>query len=271
MYGQEKSAQTTSHTNSPSELKQPTPKAQPALPTSVNVVDQQAANKKENKIKDHPESYLSRLFSPENLPNVGLFIAGVVGIIVAIRTLKAIRRQGLSMRRQTTHLRNSVAQAKKAADAARRSADAYEKATRLTERADVLLESAGIILSATTGVFDGHARVVLRFKNFGRTRARDVSFRVRLIIPEVPDANIRELPHMVLGADQGQSVSFEPFIWMERFIAFRQVAMGSGTRLFRTRSKSSLTNICDIRKPNLGLQMVQPAPQIHEANCNAPQ
>jgi hypothetical protein len=30
------------------------------------------------------KGYLPRLFSPENLPNVGLFVAGVAGIIVAL-------------------------------------------------------------------------------------------------------------------------------------------------------------------------------------------
>jgi len=39
----------------------------------------------------HPQSYLSRLFSPENLPSVGLFIAGVAGIWVAISTLVHMR------------------------------------------------------------------------------------------------------------------------------------------------------------------------------------
>ncbi len=34
--------------------------------------------------------YLSRLFSPENLPIVALFVAGIIGIIVANWTLNAI-------------------------------------------------------------------------------------------------------------------------------------------------------------------------------------
>ncbi|MGA9668222.1 MAG: hypothetical protein WBQ94_03390 [Terracidiphilus sp.] len=37
--------------------------------------------------------YLSRLFSPENLPNVALFLAGIIGIIVANGTLNAIEEQ----------------------------------------------------------------------------------------------------------------------------------------------------------------------------------
>src|ERR1017187_6166475 len=42
---------------------------------------------------NNPKSYLSRLFSPENLPNIALFVAGVVGIIVAICTLRTLREQ----------------------------------------------------------------------------------------------------------------------------------------------------------------------------------
>jgi len=40
-----------------------------------------------------PTDYLYRLFSADNLPNILLFLAGVAGIIVAIRTLQMIKRQ----------------------------------------------------------------------------------------------------------------------------------------------------------------------------------
>jgi Co/Zn/Cd efflux system component len=61
-------------------------------------------------------SYRSRLFSPENLPNIGLFVAGVAGIIVALCTLKILRDQ--------------TDAAVKAADAAKESADALMLAER---------------------------------------------------------------------------------------------------------------------------------------------
>jgi hypothetical protein len=48
-----------------------------------------------------PKSYFTRLFSPENLPNIVLSIAGIAGIIVAIYTLKKIGKQ-------TTAIENSV-------------------------------------------------------------------------------------------------------------------------------------------------------------------
>jgi hypothetical protein len=37
--------------------------------------------------------YLSRLFSPENLPSIALFLVGIIGIIVANGTLNAIEEQ----------------------------------------------------------------------------------------------------------------------------------------------------------------------------------
>ncbi len=94
MYGQEKNAQPSSHAATPSELKQPAKKTQPAAPlTNVDVVNEKTSGQKQNGTKNNPESYLSRLFAPENLPNIGLFLAGIVGICVAIRTLRAIESQ----------------------------------------------------------------------------------------------------------------------------------------------------------------------------------
>jgi hypothetical protein len=91
---QEKSAQSSSPTAERSEQKQPAPKLQPApSPTNINAVNEQAGSQEQNGTKRHSESYLYRLFAPENLPNIGLFLAGVIGIWVAIRTLRAIERQ----------------------------------------------------------------------------------------------------------------------------------------------------------------------------------
>jgi hypothetical protein len=149
-----------------------------------------------------------------------LVIAGFLGIRVAYKTLGIIKRQ--------------TDATEKAAKAAWKSAEVSERALETAERADVLLESAGFILSPTTQVFDGHTRVVLRFKNFGRTRAREVSFRVRLIIPDVPDKYVPGLPRMVLGAGQSQSVSFEPFIAFLNKPTFDGIAKGDITMRFES-------------------------------------
>jgi hypothetical protein len=89
--GQEKSTPPESHATNPGELK---PKPQPTLPpSSVNLTNEQTFGQKEHGAKNNAESYVSRLFGPENLPNIGLFLAGIVGICVAIRTLRAIESQ----------------------------------------------------------------------------------------------------------------------------------------------------------------------------------
>jgi len=76
------------------------------------------------------QCYLCRVIAPANLPNVGLLIAGILGICIALRTLKAIERQGdslerqtkavrrqaVSMRRQTTIFRESVRVAKESSE-----------------------------------------------------------------------------------------------------------------------------------------------------------
>jgi hypothetical protein len=93
-YGQEKSSQPSGRATNASELKQPASKTQP-LPssTNVNVVNQQTSSQEEHRAKNNAQGYLSRLLAPENLPNIALFLVGVVGIVVAIRTLRAIERQ----------------------------------------------------------------------------------------------------------------------------------------------------------------------------------
>lgn len=53
----------------------------------LNAIDQETPQVQSAGAKSHTQSYLYRLFSPENLPNIGLLFAGIVGIIVAIRTL----------------------------------------------------------------------------------------------------------------------------------------------------------------------------------------
>jgi len=61
-------------------------------------------------------SYFCRLFSPENLPNIALVLVGIIGILVAIRTLDDLKTQ--------------TAIAGKAANAALRNAEAVINAER---------------------------------------------------------------------------------------------------------------------------------------------
>lgn len=88
LYGQEKTAQPI--TQAPNPNNQSATKAQPAQPKEI---EQQKSGQKEDGAKNSREGYLSRLLAPENLPNIGLFLAGILGIGVAVWTLKAIERQ----------------------------------------------------------------------------------------------------------------------------------------------------------------------------------
>jgi hypothetical protein len=58
---------------------------------TVVVVNQPAGQGQQDSKPNNPPSYFSRLFSPENLPNICLVGAGILGIIVAIRTLNHMR------------------------------------------------------------------------------------------------------------------------------------------------------------------------------------
>jgi hypothetical protein len=141
-----------------------------------------------------------------------LVIVGGLAVGYAVKTLRAIERQALSMRRQTTHLRNSVIQARRAANAAKKSADFAELATKLAECADVLLLRVGIVLNPRTQRLDGDAHVELEFKNFGRTRADDTRFTVSLQLPDVPDDDaIPEKIAVIMGAGDTQIVGFHRF------------------------------------------------------------
>jgi hypothetical protein len=59
------------------------PSAQPTITISKVVVQ----------AEDTPKGYWTRLLSPENLPNLLLFLVGAAGVWVAVSTLKTIKRQ----------------------------------------------------------------------------------------------------------------------------------------------------------------------------------
>jgi hypothetical protein len=64
------------------------------------VINQQTPQRQEDSHSGNPPSYLSRLFNPENLPNVALVVIGIGAIIVAFQSLKRIDKQIAEMRRQ---------------------------------------------------------------------------------------------------------------------------------------------------------------------------
>ncbi len=158
-----------------------------------------------------------------------LVVIGALGVGFAIKTLRAIERQALSMRRQTTHLKNSVVQARRAANAAKKSAEFAELATKASERADVLLDAAGL---STGREMTPQSRVVLRFKNYGRTRANQVNFSLRVMIPETPDGKALSLPPTPMGAGDFQTVSFQMFTEWVTKDSFEKIPNGESVMRF---------------------------------------
>ena len=67
---------------------------------TVVVVNQQTPQGQENNHATKSPSYLHELLQPQNIPNIALAVVGVIGIVIAIRTLKAINHQVYEMRRQ---------------------------------------------------------------------------------------------------------------------------------------------------------------------------
>jgi hypothetical protein len=65
-------------------------------------VYQQAAEQRAIATACEPNGYFCRLFGAANLPNIGLLLAGIIGIAVAISTLKSISRQGDLLEKQIT-------------------------------------------------------------------------------------------------------------------------------------------------------------------------
>jgi hypothetical protein len=128
------------------------------------------------------------------------------------------------MRRQTTHLKNSVVQARRAANAAKRSAEFAELAVKTSERADVLLDAAGL---STGRDLSPQSRVQLIFKNYGRTRANDVRFDLRVTIPDTPDGSTLPLPPTPIGAGGRQTVTFQMFTeWVSKE-SFEGIRLGT--------------------------------------------
>lgn len=100
--GQESKPHSNTHTsNSASEGKT----AQDATGQQVVIVNQQAPQREQQNRPPKPPSYLSRLFSPENLPNVALVFVGIGGIVIAICTLFRINTQAIEMRRQRIEIK----------------------------------------------------------------------------------------------------------------------------------------------------------------------
>lgn len=109
--------------------------------------------------------------------------------------------------------------------AAKRSATIAERALKLTQRADVLLETASIRFTQSQ-MLDGNSQVLLRFKNFGPTRANNLRFSILLQIPQIPEMQVPALPTSVLGASDSITISFDRFREFLTHQTFLDIANG---------------------------------------------
>ncbi|MBA3912707.1 MAG: hypothetical protein H0X25_02355 [Acidobacteriales bacterium] len=106
---------------------------QAAVPTEHNGSEPRSKNENQQPIgigQIPPVSVKRDVFDVLALVFTGaLLVVGSIGVYKAHQTLKAIKRQGVSLRRQTTHLKNSVTMARRAAKAASENAKAALLAT----------------------------------------------------------------------------------------------------------------------------------------------
>jgi hypothetical protein len=160
------------------------------------------------------------LFAPENIPNIVLAAIGIIGIVVAICTLRIIQRQtshiarqAQNMRYQTTHLRNSVVQARKAANAALLGAQAVINSERPWLVVDIVIDE------------NKPALYVVRVINKGRTPAEMQEGHCRFTVEKVggftPPFNfegpfIAPLQGLTVSEDSFEICKIDPVFMLEQ-------------------------------------------------------
>jgi uncharacterized membrane protein YidH (DUF202 family) len=129
---------------------------------------------KESKTKE----YLEEAFAAANLSNWILAALGIIGGIVAIRTLGLIERQADIMEQQAKDAQASGVQATKialaTAQAAQASADAAKAQIQMMRDKERARISVEILQIDSLEFGSGSNRITLRFSNFGYTHALNV-------------------------------------------------------------------------------------------------
>jgi hypothetical protein len=164
-------------------------------PQVVCVVNQPSTNQENNRPQGQPDSYLSRLVSPETLATIGLIGVGVWGILVAIGTLNHMR------------------------DSSERQLRAY-----------VLPDNAGIIdgtmLAIPQANLAGIPGTLMLVRNYGVTPAYKVVSWAKIDVILVADENTLvapPLPEKFYNA-LGPNGTFSKEIWFHRQLAANEIA-----------------------------------------------
>jgi hypothetical protein len=183
------------------------PQADPAPPPPSVVtcaVKQDASSQQANGAKGQPPSYLSRLFSPENLPNICLAIVGIVGIVIGVCTLFFIQRQAVEMRQQRILMRRTlytIRRQTRATEDAAKAALLQANHIVATERAWIFqkIQFPNVLpVQAPSGPAIA-AVVVFKIKNEGTTPARIRAIQLRFHRVAHPE-RLPALPYYQLSA-----------------------------------------------------------------------
>lgn len=190
------------------------PIAQPGMSASDSPKDNgqkgnQAPNNSQTNPGDHSIDYAKWGF----LVSV---VVAATGLVVAIASLIQAKA------------------AKESADEARVATQFAEKTVKASERADVLLEEAKFE-GTLNGSVGKHSWIQLRFKNFGRTRAKNVVIEAHMIIQKSSMSEVADkvkFGPVTLGPGQDKVINLQKF--HQAFMSPEQVlhSVGDGTLRF---------------------------------------
>lgn len=116
--------------------------------------------------------------------------------------------QWKTLRNHEKWMKRNVAIAKQTADAAKKSADVADLALRSAERAEITLESCGVLGELMNGA---DCRVILEFKNSGRTAAQYVRLALNVVAEGVPETSNENIPSITIGAGMTANISSQQF------------------------------------------------------------
>ena len=171
--GQEKSAKPATNRESAEAIQKARSDSAPAV--QINTVNPQASATKSDGSENHPKSYLGRLFSAENLPNIFLVAVGIFGVRAALKTLDEIKRQADLLERQTGILDQSVDVALESAEASKDSAKAANAQIQMMKDRERARISVSISDNEIGVGFEDFDALVIKIGNDGSTNAFNVT------------------------------------------------------------------------------------------------
>ena len=190
IYGEQKSPKPTSNQEHVQGVKEPSTPS----PRIVGI-GQENPSDQSNTPKNHPESYFIELLSANNLPNLLLFLAGLGGIAVGVRTLRDIRTQTRLLGQYVKATEEGVNAATQAASAAIKSAEIAANSANHSLKEMQLEQRAwvGVTAAKMTNFHPGQqVRAMVWVKNTGKTFALHTTIYQRIVSVGAPITNFPE-------------------------------------------------------------------------------